>query len=619
MSRSPQRLPLARLPRGAARLNAALTAVLLLGVVVLGNDLARRHLALRRDLSQDRLYAISDATQRILGRLEDRLQVTTYFTGDVKSGQLALAKADVEGQLTELSAIAGPRMEVVSLDPSSSIQAARDAAALGILARTLDADRGMQIVRQQVFLGMLLRYRGREQVLGFVDPLSFEVQFASAVYALVRDRRVKLGWYGAHEAGSGQLDRFRASFGEARSRLDIRHDLEDVQDLEYGEPVPADVEILFVVRPTDEHPRVAFELDQFVQRGGKLVVALDQAEYNYVTLERVGAGAGRPLPETGLDALLRAWGAPPTPQHVWDLNGKSEHFWLRYVGENPATGRTDWQREPVTTPIVVGVREQGLDAAHPITAGLRGAKLCWAQPIEPVPVPGGVERTDLIRSSPNSYRTPITDRHVVSAPEIEAKTVIELGSTKEPMAFTLAAVLSGRFPSPFAAGAPAPRDPLRSTGATTDWATTDEPVLSAAAETHVVVFGDADWLRDPNDPRLGRLFPFLDEPRNLHLLMNLVDWLTLDEELIALRRRVPRDRRLRDLEAEAREELGLTRAPPADTHYELEQRLRLEERARRRAARTRWRIMLVPPLASLLIVLGFGLAWNLVQRRGGRR
>lgn len=597
--------------RGAERANAWLTAALLLGIVVAGNQLARRHLVVRRDLSEDQLYAVSDATRRILARLEDRLQVTTYFTGRIESGEVALAKAGIEARLDELREIAGPRMEVVALDPSSSSQAEADAVRLGILPIRVAVQQGTQPVQQSVFLGLALRYRGREQVLERADLRGFEVQFASAVYALVRDRRAVVGWLGEHAPADDPLGPTFASFQTARNMISVRHELVDVEHLDLGEPVPRQVEILFVVRPRELHPRAAFEIDQFVQRGGRLVVLVDQVSYSWYTRE--AREDVDPPPPTGLEELLRAYGALPTPAHVWDVEGASTHAYLIPLGRDPLTGEVRHRAETCTTPIVVEVAAAGLDPEHPVTSGLQEVRFSWAQPVARGDVPAGVERTAIVSSSPDSYLTPITGRHVVSRADIEAKTVIERGDRRRPpMSFLLAAALSGRFPSPFDA-APAPFDPLRAQDSPAG-GTTDEPVLSAAADTHVVVFGDADWMRDGE---ANELFPFVNRPEHRHLLMNLVDWLTLDDDLIALRRRVPRDRELLDFDAEARADLGLSHATLADTQEEFEERLRLEERARDRARAERWRRMLLPVLSTLGVVLGFGLAWNLSQR-GGR-
>lgn len=604
--------------RRADRANAALTVALLFVAVVLANRIARDHLAVRRDLSQDRLYAVSDATRSILGDLEDRLQVTTFFTGDVEFGEVSLLKARVEAQLAEFAAIAGARMEIVALDPSTSSEAAAEVRRLRIYPQRVRSQRGTQLVEQEVYLGLLLRYRGRDQILAQVDPWGFEVQFCSAVYALVRDRRARIGWYGPWKANPARPG--GASWELARRMIAGRHELvpdERLANLRYGEPVPDDVEILIVVAPREEHPRVAFELDQFVQRGGKLVVLVDQVQYDALTHERLGPPGLEAVPPTGLEALLAAYGARPTPEHVWDTRWATEHAWLRARAGATATALDlPPERIPVVSPLLIRPGEGGVDPSHPVTAGVSGVTLSWAQPIEPTDPPPGVVRTTLLASSDASARLmEPTALHVVDPDDIRANTAALLASRK-PRSYMLAVALEGTFPSPFER-APAPDDPLLSEEPET---TTDEPVLSRVASTQVVVFGDADWLRDDAAvgtrlAELGRdLFPFVNAPGNQLLFMNLLDWLTLDEELIALRRRLPRERPLVDFEAEARARLGLVDGEQPRTAEGYAERLRLEEAAAAEARARRWWRMAAPAAVTLALLLAFGLVWNLSQR-----
>lgn len=603
--------------RSDDRLNAALTVLLLLISLVLANRIARDHLVVRRDLSEDQLYAVSDATRSILGGLEDRLQVTTYFTGEIEFGEVALLKARVEAQLEELAAIAGDRMEIVALDPSVSSEAASEVRRLRIYPQRVRSQRGTQLIEQEVYLGMTIRYRGRDQVLAQVDPWGFEVQFCSAVYALVRDRRARVGWYGPWKVDPARPG--GASHELARRLVEGRHELlsdGELANLRYGQPVPDDVDILFVVAPREEHPRVAFELDQYVRRGGKLVVLVDQVRYDALTHERLGAAGLDAIPATGLEELLGAYGAPVTPEHVWDTLWAGEHAWLRARGGGVEALDLPPERVPVRTPLLIQLAPEGLDPAHPVTAGLSGVTLSWAQPIAPVDPPEGVVRTDLLRSSESSTRLmEPTLQHVLEEDVIQSKSAAMLASRRA-RSYPLAVALEGTLPPVFER-APAPDDPLLEDEPLTF---TDEPVLSGGEAGQVVVFGDADWLRDDaalgtRFAELGRdLFPFFNVPGNQLLFMNLLDWLTLDEELIALRRRLPRERPLADFEAEARASLGLVEGDQPRTTEAYAERLELEERATAEARRRRWLRMMTPVTLTLALVAALGLAWNLSQR-----
>ena len=605
-----------RLSARAERWNTWLTAALLLALVVLVNRMAARDLRWRRDLSEDQLYALSDATHTILGRLEDKLLVKTYFTGDVRSGDVSLAKARILSQLEDLRDLGAPFVDVVHVDPSSSTAALQDTRSYGIQPQRVQTTQGTQVVNQPVYLGMLLRYRGREQVIGWAEPWGFEVQFASAVHALLSERTLKIGWYEHVEPARQQTDVGYASHKMARARVASRAELVEVHDLRAGDPAGRldDLDVLVVVRPREEHPRAAFELEQFVRGGGRLLLLVDQADYNvFLRSARLSTLGGPPPVGLGaLEPVLRAWGALPSQAaHAWDVEGGTGFNAILVDGQGQASTAF------VTSPAVVTVGRDGFNRAHPITAGLQRATLPWAQPLYPADVPGGappagVERVDLLTTSGDSYADEIRASFASLPEQVRSITELLFASAQRPR-MPLAAAYTGVFPSVHER-APAPHDPFTSSEGVEFC---DDPLVTEPRPGSVVVFGDADWLRDDLPDRFRGLFPFLNAPGNETLLMNVLDWLVLDEELIALRQKSPIQRDLRDFEKEALVEHGVYGDVRADTDEEARRQRDLRDRARRQARGEEWRRMVLPLVISLAIVLGFGLVWNLRERRGG--
>ncbi len=580
--------------------NAFLTAVLLVAIALAGNQLARRHLVLRKDLSQDQLYAISDATRSILARLEDRLSVKAYFSGDIFSGEAAIAKARLEAQLEECEALAGGHMEVTSVDPNRYSEVLREAQSYGIAAQEIESFQGASRRRESIYLGLLLRYRSREEVLPFVHPFAFESLFASRVHALISDRRVVVGWLGSEEPPQEDGEGSFGTFGRARGLLGRGREVRPVEYLEVGEPVDADIDVLFVVRPRKLHPRAVFELEQYVQRGGRLVLLLDDVTFHSRT------GQSR-LEPSGLEGLLQHWGVRTTRGHVWDDPWKGQLILPRVV--TLSDGQQGVRGFPLDYPPFVVPRATGFAQEVLATSGLSQALFPWVHAIRSdEPCPEGVTRTTLIESSPDAYVIDPVETLADDPAVIQGQSdALYAQGTRDSGPFPLAVALSGSFPSPFAErGAPAAWDPAEPEARGVDEGT---PVLSRHAAAQVVVIGDADWLRDPD-----LLFrSFFSEP-NAVLLQNLVDWLSLDDELVSLRSRAPRDRSLRDFLDEARRAGGLL-GPVVDTAEELEQLTRREDAAQRSARHRQYLAMALPIGISLALVLGFGLVWNLLERR----
>ena len=563
--------------RTAWRWNALLSALLVGGVLVMGNRLARDHAAWRVDLSEDQLYALSPAGRDLLGRLEDVLQVKAFFTGEPKVGAVQIAKRRLIDQLEEFQAASGGRLELSYADPNSSSDARSEARSLGVQPAPVSAMQGTAQVTQDMYLGLRLRYRARELVLPFVLPQSFEYAFLTGLNKLQREEDVTIGFVTG--SGDGAPD----EFGEARRLLSAQYRLREVLDLARGEPVPADVTVLVVIQPRALHPRAAWAVDQFVQRGGRLLVLADPVTVDVTRGEQTVA-------PTGLEDCLAAWGLSVEPRLVWDQERRNT---LTTVETVELAGREEQLgRVRIPYPFWPNVGPDGLDANLPVTARLPGADLFWAAPLVAGEAPPStLERTDLVWTSEAAW---VMDPELaldLDPAALEARSMALLaqgGGARR----VLGAALSGRFPSAFLGGAPAPLDRLAEALHTErvraaleageapperPEETTDEPVVSGAVASQVVVVGDADWARD------GRFLT----ARNRMLFENLIDWLALEDDLIALRSRVPRPRTIDDFLEEERRALGLIGVHPEGTGDEPGRLAELESEAERRAARRR--------------------------------
>ena len=375
--------------------------------------------------------------------------------------------------------------------------------------------------------------------------------------------------------------------------------MREVLDLELGEGVPEDVSVLVIARPTELHPRTAFAVDQFLQRGGRALLCVDRV---LVDLARATA-----VPvQSGLETALAAWGVAVDEALVWDEE-RSNSITTQEVLQ-VAGGQQTGRRVSIPFRMWPHLDSTGLSRETPVTAQLSGLDLFWAHTIVPLEVPPGIERSDLVWSSPTSF--------VVNAalgaeadPRVLSARAVELFATGAGASRVMAVSLAGRFPSPFSDGAPSPHDPIADAlGDPEDAprsASTNEPVLSAAADSQLVIVGDADWLSD------GK---FLTE-RNKLFFVNLIDWLALEDDLIALRSRVPIERKIDSFLEEERRALGLI-GPEVHIEGEEEHSIaRMEAQAARAAARRRWLAMAGATGGSLVLALALFTLWRLTLGR----
>ncbi|MDF1798219.1 MAG: Gldg family protein [Planctomycetota bacterium] len=572
------------------RWNAALSGVLLLLFVVLFNGFAREHLRVKRDLSGDQLFAPSPELSSRLQSLDDLLVVTAYFTATPEHGRDKIARSRMVSQLKDWQEESGDRMRLEFVDPNSSSAAKLDAIRLGIRPYASEGSRTSgSYAAQEVWWGLSLRYRGRERAIPLVLPQVLEFAFATELFRLTAAEVPRIGLYVPKESED--------SWSRLRQTLELSGEVVDLEHLAVPDAIPSDLKLLVVARPWALHPRAAFALDQYVQGGGRLLVAFDNHLY---------PGAQEPVRSaaTGLESLFDAWGLAPSKGLVWD-----ESCVGILVSRFDQGERVDSQ--PVQYPHWLEIGPAGLSRDLPVTARLGGARLFWPQAIgSTAEAPGGLTRVDMISSSPKSWVITPPKGIVVDPDHVDTQAA-ELAATSEGQAMPLAVTLEGAFPSPFGAGAPTPLSLFDAVLGKSEWdgTTTEEEVLSNQSGGLAVVIGDSDWLSDE----------FLNPKRGASsqvLLQNLADWLLLEDDLLALRSRVPRARPLVDYLAEERDARGITDLNSLANLDEPEVRSAAEDEARAAANRRRNLAMLRATGSSLLLgLLLVGLPGVLRSRR----
>jgi ABC-type uncharacterized transport system involved in gliding motility auxiliary subunit len=265
--------------------------------------------------------------------------------------------------------------------------------------------------------------------------------------------------------------------------------------------------VLLLVHPRDLPKETEQALDQFVMRGGKLVVFVDPYAYFDQGMQMPGMP---PQPSSStLPTLFKAWGVQMDPAKVVSDVVFGSGGGQRYTPTVLSLNRSAFNRDDV----VVGSIETLLYAF--------GGAL-EAKPAE------GLTATTLIRSSPSSMLVDNAD-----ATKSGDEATKRFQPSGRPMALALR--LSGKFRSAF------PEAPLRET----------------AKDNSVVIVADVDMLADGAAVDVQEIFGrrvVVPSNGNLALAVGFVEQVAAGEDLTSLRSRAAAFRPLtvvRELEAAA--------------------------------------------------------------------
>lgn len=294
----------------------------------------------------------------------------------------------------------------------------------------------------------------------------------------------------------------------------------EVRDVQLTAPVPDDVEALVVAGPASLDAKAAEHLDQFVMRGGALVL-LDGRF-------RLAPAAGLSVEKvtTGLESMLQKWGVTVEDQMVMD--SKSDVF---PIPENRDLGNGMVVREIQQLPYPYFVKMDGDEVASSsvITGGLTGSVMHWASPVKADAKVGDDEhRVEvLLRSSEGSWLTTSTQI------EPNLRTYPKTGfpapkDTDKKGSQVMAVSVTGGFASSVEKPKDKPKDPADKDAA---------PLIAhSPPDTRLVVFGSSAFVSDDVLGLAQQLESDL-ATSNLELVHNAVDWSLSDTDLLGIRSR----------------------------------------------------------------------------------
>ena len=287
----------------------------LLATVVLAPALAVLLRGHRIDLTQGQIYTLSDGSRSMLAAMTAPVDLTIYFSDEITGGRPDLRNyaAHVRDLLHEMAAESGGKLRITERDPApfSEAQDAADAANLQSIQANTAGD--------AIYFGLVAHNNnGRQDVVPFLQSNReqfLEYDIAKLIYAVGRDKPPSIGLVtqlqvsGQFDFQTGQPAGAWASIAQLQQLVDIqRPALADAAAL-------ARLDVLVLIHPQHLQPIELFNLDQFVLRGGRLLLFVDpNAEHQT---------RGNPMQQapdadvaSDLAPLLRSWGVRYDPKRV---------------------------------------------------------------------------------------------------------------------------------------------------------------------------------------------------------------------------------------------------------------------------------------------------------------
>jgi len=290
-----------------------LLLVLFVAVSMISSNLLR---GLRFDLTENRLFTLSDGTVNILESLEEPVTLHFYFSQET-SRELPPLRSyarRVDELLDEFVSHADGKLTVLHVDPAPFSEAEDQAAAFGLQAAPINAS------GDNLYFGIAASNTLDEvQVMPFLQPSKekfLEYDLAKMIAALGNPQKRVLGLMSTLPMGGG-FDPAAQRMAEPWVVYEQLRQLFEIRDIDPAVAgLPEDIDVLMLVHPKDLGDDLLYEIEQFVLGGGHLIAFVDPfAESDRGDpadpMARLQAGSA-----SSLGGLLEAWGVAYDPARV---------------------------------------------------------------------------------------------------------------------------------------------------------------------------------------------------------------------------------------------------------------------------------------------------------------
>lgn len=506
--------------------------VLFLAVNILAGTALR---SARFDLTENKLYTLSDGTRNVLGELDEDVTLRFFFSkklaAEIPSIQ-AYGKR-VQELLEELAA-ESDRLTLVVEEPEPFSEAEDSAVSFGL--RGAPANRAGDML----YFGLAATNTtdDTETIPFFSDAREefLEYDLTQLIYKLGDPERPVVGVITQLPlAGMPQGNPFmQQPPSEAWVVYDQLAQLFDVRDLDWDtRAIDEDVDVLVLVHPKALPESTLYAVDQFVLRGGRLLAFVDPfCEVDQPPRDPQNPLAGMQAPRSSdLAPLLATWGVELSTADA--LGDRARALEVRTADGEPApyvvwaalrADKDDFSTEDAVT--------AQLGTLHVASAGI-------LQPIEGA----ATEFAPLIQSSDEAGRVEtqsLAFQQLAPDPAGLLDALVVEGER-----FTVAARLRGSAVSAYPDGDPLAGAEDLEDAAPGEDGTVDEPELPAHRSAsdgpvNVIVVADVDlltdrfWVRVQNFLGTRLVSPIAD---NGDFVINAVENLTGSDDLISLRSR----------------------------------------------------------------------------------
>ena len=432
-----------------------LGVLMLLGSAVFLNALLFDVRLPRFDLTENRIYTVSESTKKVLSRLKVPISVIYYCSSqDKMPTAMKEMSRDVGDILYEFSRLS-PKFTYTIVDPDNLSQKEQDELRKkGIVpfnAQTIEKD-ALNIKR--VYSALQLSYLDKkDEIIPQVLPDSLgslEYDIVSKIFRLTLKENPKVVMVAKKEQIPPQMYLMYQRMGQPVPPAVDRYQMVEQllrsqgytvsrQEIKRDSPIPHDAKALFLLGPLHLNERQLFEVRRFLASGRPVIIAFQHYKYRYSNSQGIVNVSVQKMPNN-LNRLVKDLGISVSKNMLFD----KRHAVLSIESSTQMGLFTALIRTPVDFPMQIKVLPDSMNQNISITSDLSALLYLWGNNLEidkKVLAKKGIGLLTLFETSPYSWTRPFHPGYLSEQDLVPSETEF----SQRP----LAVMLKGRFKNPF--------------------------------------------------------------------------------------------------------------------------------------------------------------------------
>jgi len=533
-------------------ITSILGAIFIAGILVLVNTLASSF-ALRLDLTDNKIYTLSTASEKILANLTKPVTLRFYFSKTNKQMpvQLKTFANRVEDLLQEYKQAGKGKLHLEKLDPKPFSDAEDSAILDGVASQNLSTG-------EKIYLGIAVSCGKKTVAIPFLSPNAenlLEYKITAAISEVFRTNKPTIGIMSALPVMGGPPSQEMIKMGffkmtkpwlivkELQKNFNVVKIPLNVQKIEK-------IDLLLLIHPSGISNSAQFAIDQFILKGGNMLAFLDPLSFFAATMQKAGRQKKGQTSST-LNRLLAAWNIK--------FNTK------RTVADAVFARKIKTKTQALNYLTVLDITKKGMEKNDVVTSQLNALTLVFAGSFEGKPS-NNLKKDVLLSTTADSCQL---STKMANNPQICFRNF-----KADPKKYDIAIRLTGKFKTAFPEGNPdIPKKASKNKNKVSKKTSLKEGRESAS----VILVGDSDIIYDEICVRIQQIFnqkikiPMND---NLSFAQNIADSMCGNKEMIGIRCRPVVQRpfeEVKKIQADAEKEYK-------EKILELEKKLRKTER-----------------------------------------